>query len=60
MKSVHQIITVRLSIISLLQIEIDGWYQNICTGIKQIKFKLLNYCFEENQYKIHLLGEIYQ
>lgn len=60
MKSGHQIITLGLSILNLLQIEIDGWYQNICTYIKRIKFKLLNYSFEEDQYKIYLPGEIYQ
>lgn len=60
MKSVHQIITLGLSILNLLQIEIDGWHQNICTCIKRIKFKLLNYSFEEDQYKIYLPGEIYQ
>lgn len=60
MKSVHQIITIRLSIFSSLKIEIDGSYQNIFTGIKQIKLKLLNYCFQEDQYKINLFGEIYQ
>jgi hypothetical protein len=55
---VHKIITVSLSILTLLQREVDGWYQNIRAGIKWIKYKLLSYRFEEDQYKIYQPGEI--
>lgn len=60
MESVHQIIAVILLIISLLPRELDGWNNNILADIKQIKSKPFIYRFQEDQYKIHLPGEIYQ
>lgn len=60
MESLYQIITVRLSIISLLLREIQRWYKNIWAGIKRIEYKLLSHRFEKEQYKIYLPGGIYQ
>ncbi|PHM06556.1 hypothetical protein CK516_32765 [Nostoc sp. 'Peltigera malacea cyanobiont' DB3992] len=60
MESVHQIITVSLSILSLLQREVDECYRNIWASIKRIKSKLLSDRFEEDEYKIYMPGEIYQ
>lgn len=59
MESLHQIIAVILLIISLLQRELDGWDNNILAGIKKIKSQPFIYRFQEDQYKIYLLGEIY-
>lgn len=59
MESVQQIITVSLWIITLEKIEISGYYK-IFTNIKRIKFQLLSYRFEEDQYKIFMPGGIYQ
>ncbi|MEH2246105.1 hypothetical protein [Nostoc sp.] len=60
MELVHQIITVILLIISLLERELDGWDNNISAGIKEIKSKPFIYRFQEDQYNIYLPGEIYQ
>ncbi len=59
MESVHRIIIVSLWILSLQQRELYGCYK-IFTSIKRIKLRLLNYRFEEGEYKIYLPGEIYQ
>lgn len=60
MKSVHQIITVILWNLSLLQRGTSGYYDKIFKSIKMIKSQLLNYRFEEDQYKIYMPGGIYQ
>lgn len=48
MESVHQIITIRFSILNLMQTEVYRCYKNIWAGIKLIKSKLLDYRFEED------------
>lgn len=60
MESVHQIITVKFLIISLLLREIHCWYKNIWAGIKRIEYKLLNHRLDKEQYKSYLPGGIYQ
>lgn len=60
MKSVHPIITVILWNLSLLQRGTSGYYNKIFKSIKRIKIQLLNYCFEEEKYKIYMPGGIYQ
>ncbi|WP_334878242.1 hypothetical protein [Nostoc sp.] len=59
-KSEHQIITVNLLNLSLPLGRMSGDYDNMFKSINKIKYRLLSYGFDKDQYKNYMFGGIYQ